>query len=286
LRATWIEGLAAARQADGKGNVAQELKNLLAREQQRHEARFIKHVLKPDFRKGLHSVEVVYPTGEVREITDQAGIKQVLLSELKKRFNQAASTPFLSTSLLHDVGPLGVSPASRQILSGNYSLSDDVDEWAVKLLPFLKQVVPTNPIRDLLPHEYALGWKKVKERTSSGPSGITIPHMKAHGQSEVLTCVDTIMANLQYRHGFAPSRWKKGLDVMIEKKPGSRRLDSLRAILLYEADFNQNNKRLGREMLFQAELHDAVAVEQYGSRKNMSASDQSLNKALTFDLWR
>jgi hypothetical protein len=73
---------------------------------------------------------------------------------------------------------------------------------------------------------------------------------------------------------------------MIEKKPGTRRLDSLRAILLYEADFNQNNKRLGRKMLFQAEAHDAVAVEQFGSRKNMSASDQSLNKALTFDLWR
>jgi hypothetical protein len=286
LRATWIEGLAAARQADGKGNVAQELKNLLAREQQRHEARFIKHVLKPDFRKGLHSVEVVYPTGEVREITDQVGIEEALLAELRKRFNQAASTPFLSTSLFQDIGPLGVSSAACQILSGNYSPSDDVDEWAVKLLPFLKQVVPTNPIRDLLPHEYASGWKKVKERTSSGPSGITIPHMKAHGQSEILTCVDTIMANLTYRHGFAPSRWKKGLDVMIEKKPGSRRLDTLRAILLYEADFNQNNKRLGREMLLQAESHDAVAVEQYGSRKNMSASDQSLNKALTFDLWR
>jgi hypothetical protein len=110
--------------------------------------------------------------------------------------------------------------------------------------------------------------------------------MKAHGKSEFLTCVDTIMANLPYRRGLAPSRWKKGLDVMIEKKPGTRRLDSLRAILLYEAEFNQNNKRLGREMLFQAELHEAVAVEQYGSRKNMSASDQSLNKALTFDLWR
>jgi hypothetical protein len=73
---------------------------------------------------------------------------------------------------------------------------------------------------------------------------------------------------------------------MIEKKPGAQRLDSLRAILLYKADFNQNNKRLGRKMLFQAETNNAVAIEQYGSRKNMSASDQSLNKALTFDLWR
>jgi hypothetical protein len=39
-------------------------------------------------------------------------------------------------------------------------------------------------------------------------------------------------------------------------------------------------------MLFQAETNNAVAIKQYSSRKNMSASDQSLNKALTFDLWR
>jgi hypothetical protein len=82
------------------------------------------------------------------------------------------------------------------------------------------------------------------------------------------------MANLPYRYGFSPTRWRKGLDVMIEKKPGAQSLEPLQAILLYKANFNKNNKRLGREMLYQAELHEAVAVEQYGNRKNMSASDQ------------
>jgi hypothetical protein len=222
----------------------------------------------------------------VVEISDQAGIEDALLTELQHRFNQAGRTPFLTASLFRDVGPLGISPSSQAILKGQYIPQDDVDEWAVKLLPFLQQAVQTSQIRDLLPQEYAAGWKKVRERTSSGPSGLTIPHMKAHGNSEFLTKIDTIMANLPYRYGFSPTRWQKGLDVMIEKKPGARSLESLRAILLYEADFNQNNKRLGREMLHQAELHEAVAVEQYGSRKNMSASDQSLNKALTFDIWR
>jgi hypothetical protein len=285
LRATWIEGLAIARQADGKTTIAEELKNLLVRERQRNEARFIKHTLKPEFCKGLNSIELVTPSGVV-EISDQAGIEDALLTELQHRFNQAGRTPFLTASLFRDVGPLGISPSSQAILKGQYIPQDDVDEWAVKLLPFLQQAVQTSQIRDLLPQEYAAGWKKVRERTSSGPSGLTIPHMKAHGNSEFLTKIDTIMANLPYRYGFSPTRWQKGLDVMIKKKPGARSLESLRAILLYEADFNQNNKRLGREMLHQAELHEAVAVEQYGSRKNMFASDQSLNKALTFDIWR
>jgi hypothetical protein len=39
-------------------------------------------------------------------------------------------------------------------------------------------------------------------------------------------------------------------------------------------------------MLYRAEDANAVAIEQYGSRKHMSATDQSLNKVLTFDIWR
>jgi hypothetical protein len=39
-------------------------------------------------------------------------------------------------------------------------------------------------------------------------------------------------------------------------------------------------------MLYTAEKIGAVAPEQYGSCKHMLAVDQSLNKAITFDLWR
>jgi hypothetical protein len=181
---------------------------------------------------------------------------------------------------------LGISEKSKHILQGTYLPSDQIDEWARNLLPFLSQVIPTEVQSDLTPEQYKSGWKKVKEKTSAGPSGLTIPQMKAHGTPEYLTIMDTMMANLPYRYGFSPLRWHKGLDVMLKKKPGARQLSKLRAILLYEADFNQNNKRLGREMLYRAEEANAVAIEQYGSRKNMSATDQSLNKTLTFDIWR
>ena len=40
-------------------------------------------------------------------------------------------------------------------------------------------------------------------------------------------------------------------------------MDKLRAILLYEADFNQNNKKLVREMMYSAEDLRAIAKEQY-----------------------
>jgi hypothetical protein len=152
---------------------------------------------------------------------------------------------------------------------------------------FFKQVIPIVDATDLSPEQYTVGWKRVKERTSAGPSDITIPHMKAHGMSQYMSEVDSILAKLPYRYGFSPLRWRKGVDVMLKKKAGGiRQLPTLRAILPYEADFKQNNKRLGREILYQAEAGNSVAIEQFGSRKNMSAMDQSLNKVLTFDLWR
>jgi hypothetical protein len=286
LRSTWLEEIANARAVQGKTEIAQELRNLITREQQRQAARAIKSCMKAVSRKGLSSIEVQDQHGEWKEITDQESIEKELLKELQTRFNQAANTPCQSEPLLSELGPMGISVTSSRILKGQYVQTGEVDEWAQRLLPFLSQVIPTAQATDLTPHQYRQGWKRVKEKTSAGPSGITIPHMKAHGTSDYLSQVDCIMANLPYRYGFSPDRWQKALDVMLEKKPGIRRLDTLRAILLFEADFNQNNKRLGREMLYRAEDCNAVAIEQYGSRKNMSAIDQSLNKALTFDIWR
>jgi hypothetical protein len=74
---------------------------------------------------------------------------------------------------------------------------------------------------------------------------------------------------------------------MLEKKKGYFRVDKLNAILLYEANFNQNNKKkLGRDMMYTAEQLQVVAKEQYRSRKNKAAIEQCLNKRPTFDLAR
>ncbi len=72
---------------------------------------------------------------------------------------------------------------------------------------------------------------------------------------------------------------------MIEKK-GNWQVDKLRIILLYKADFNFLNRKLGREALRQAETYNQVTAEQYGSRRSGQhwAIRQALNKKLTFDI--
>jgi len=71
---------------------------------------------------------------------------------------------------------------------------------------------------------------------------------------------------------------------MLEKIAGNCEVSKLCIILLFEADFNQLNKFIGKEMMQQVEENSLVAGEQYGSRHRKSAITQSLNKRLAFDL--
>lgn len=70
------------------------------------------------------------------------------------------------------------------------------------------------------------------------------------------------------------------------KKKGDSNVEKLRTILLYEADFNMLNRKLGSDMITQAEKYNLVAEEQYGSRKKLSSILHCINNVITFDLLR
>jgi hypothetical protein len=54
-------------------------------------------------------------------------------------------------------------------------------------------------------------------------------------------------------------------------------------ILLMNAEFNMNNKKLGRDMKVNAELHGEIAREQYGSHRHHQCILPPLNKRLVMD---
>ncbi len=73
---------------------------------------------------------------------------------------------------------------------------------------------------------------------------------------------------------------------MLQKKPDKFKVMTLHTILLYEPDFNQNNKKLGCNMMYNAEQLKTLAVKQFESRKALLVVDHALNKVLTFDIWQ
>ena len=73
--------------------------------------------------------------------------------------------------------------------------------------------------------------------------------------------MDRDMSVMPTQWGFSPTRWQVGINVMLEKKKGNFNVEKLRTILLYEADFNQTNKWLGRQAMWYAERDNLLAWE-------------------------
>jgi len=67
---------------------------------------------------------------------------------------------------------------------------------------------------------------------------------------------------------------EKILNVILEKLAGNDNMEKLHIIMLFEANFNNNNKWLGKVIMQQAEVYDLLAPEQYESWKHKLANLQ------------
>jgi len=119
---------------------------------------------------------------------------------------------------------------------------------------------------------------------ASSASGIHFSHYMAGTFNPVILVVNAMLADIPLQTGFLYSQWKKGLNVMIEKMVGDFNVEKLCILLLFEADFNANNKWIGQAVMHQAKRHDLMAPEQFGTQKFKTAIHQCLNKQLFYDL--
>jgi len=118
---------------------------------------------------------------------------------------------------------------------------------------------------------------------ASSPSSVHFSHYITAIAEESIGKLNAILANARLLSGTAPERWKQTLNVMLEKLASNDNVDKLHIIMLFEADFNNNNKWLGRTTMMTAEAHNLLASEHYGSHQNKVAITQCLNKRLFYD---
>ncbi len=159
-----------------------------------------------------------------------------------------------------------------QIAAGNYIAPPATLSNSQQLLPLLQRptMLSDHPHK-ITPEQHQQGWKKVKEATSSSLSGIHFGHYKTGANHELINALHMMLTDIPLRMGFSYWWWKKGINIMLEKITGNCKVTKLRIILLFEADFNQLNKFIGKEMMYQAEENGLVAGEQYGSQHDKKA---------------
>ena len=179
---------------------------------------------------------------------------------------------------------------AKKITEGTAYNDDGIDTKTREVLKYLalkegsKRFFEPRPL-DI--KECQEGWKKVTERTSSSMRhGTHFGHWITGYTDEEISLIHTGMSNIPFMSGYSPERWRTGTNSIIPKETGNYNIKRLRTILLYEADFNFNNKTLAKRMMASAEKAGVIAPEQYGSRNGMNAIECALNKRLMFDILR
>ena len=127
-------------------------------------------------------------------------------------------------------------------------------------------------------------WQRMGEQKGSEPHGLHNSHFKARATSPLLSQCNATIRDIPFSTGFVPSQWKHLMNFAIEKKPGEKRVTKMRTIQMMNAEFQTNNKKVGKAAMAYAERHGLIPAGQFGSRKEHQAIDLALTKRLTWDL--
>ena len=206
-------------------------------------------------------LQAVYlPSPIWRTVTDPREIERLLLVRNMRHLQQASIEegrvhhPVMQ-SIMQNHG----TDLLQEVLDGTLSLAEATDEVIVAWINAVKQTERERKLPPITGYisawEFQEAFAKVSERTSSSPSGINYTIWKCLARDEELAGWLSIMMSLPFQHGFVNERWTHSIDVMLEKKPGNRKIHMLRIIGLLEADFNTALKILfAKKMMTNAEM--------------------------------
>ncbi len=289
LRITHLEKLASAMASKGNQKKESIIKQLRLREQQRSTAKKIKFLRGKLNKTSTTMITVKLPDGTSEDITDKHNMEKQIIANNKRKFQTSFSTPFYNYPYNKLFGYKGLIRASQEVLDGTFPAPIDA---SCHIKDFLKHSVMPKPIKDnptsmdITLQSYVSFWKKARENTSCYPRKFAFATMKASSFDNSLATMDCVMTNIPMKTGYSPIRWQRCVDVMIQKKSNLTDVDSLRTICLFKVDANYCFKHIGREMMKNAEFHETLAQEQYGSRKLHQAIDLAVYKVLTNDILR
>ena len=229
-------------------------------------------------------------SGETIELTTKADVEKACIDEHSIKFSQTNNTPPMQSPLCELLGDLANTTFCQNILLGTAVFPPELEPSTVAFLQQLKK--PDDVTLDsvstyISPETWSNGWNKAKEKTSAASfTGLHFGHLKASSTDEFLTQFELSLAQIAYCSGQPPQSWTNSVICMIKKKSQVEHISGLRSIVLTEADFNYNNKLLGKTAMTIAEDGNYLAQEQYGSRKGKSSIDHAINKRISYDILR
>jgi hypothetical protein len=253
----------------------------------------ITHILVPTVIDGQETLHIVY---------EKQKMDETLLHRNIHHFSQADTTPFTTSPLLDILGEDGCTNAALEILEG--VVPKGLSKYPTMLLQKL------NKVREPISLEFTIqdmchGFSKWREKTTTSPSAKHLGIYRAlivadkylhKDDSDKNTKPSTANKCLQIQHLLMVlaithchtyKRWTVVHNFLIEKTPGLPRIDKLRVIHLYEADWSLIQKFFVAFKLNKlASAKGTVPIEQAGGRPGRSAIELAASRVLTFETIR
>lgn len=286
LRQTFLQKKASQAAEDQDIPTSTMYNLMIQREKIRGSFRKVAYVLGKQKGGSIMKIDIMQNGSRV-SVTSKPAIEEACMQENESKYRQTENTPCMREPLRTALG-IGTSQVSDLILAGTYTPPANTDTYTKELLRELQRdnraVTSYSP--DISTGSFRNGWRKMKEPTSAGISGLHFGHMKACTYSNLLSNFEASISNIPFITGYSPPPWQTGILVMIQKKALDDLLSSMRTLVLLEADANFNNKFLGKATMYHAEKFNLIAKEQYGSRKGKSAIHHAVHKRLFYDTVR
>ena len=252
-----------------------------------------------------HTLESPATCTEWKSITSPTDIEHYIRLRNHGHFGQAQGTPFTETPLRNEVNWQADTPTCDDILTGHVQI-DTVDS-----IPQCKALLDTCKVAtelDLLPayiseKEFERKIQTWRETTTTSPSGRHLGHYKAlfikplpdsepelpgqpTFQDKQTFIRRSILAIINFclRTGHSLHRWQTIVNTMIFKETGNYKINRLRVIHIYEADFNLLLAIKWRQLIQSAEKSGSINEGLFGGRPGREAQSLTFLEELKYDI--
>ena len=225
-------------------------------------------------------------------LLDKQSINTNLLRYNRNSFRAAAVSPCGHGKIHDHLTFNSLSLEAAELLSGTIPADwygdDELLREFLTSFAIPESVKATAPIpTDITNDQVLTGFRKWKETTSTSPSGRHLGHYKAITHDAVLLQCLTDFLHITVNSGLPVTRWCNAVNILIEKDPGKPKINRLRIIHLFEADFNYFLKLIwGSRLVKRATTLNLLNDGQHGSVPRRTAMDPIMLTQLTTDLCR
>jgi hypothetical protein len=147
-------------------------------------------------------------------------MEKAITDSNKKKFRQSFHTPFYNYPYNKLFGYNGLMHSAQKVLDSTFVPPMDA---SCHVKDFLQQLVMPHSIRnstnnmEITLSSFLSYWRKAKENTSCFPRELSFATMKASTYNIMLSIIDCTMMRIPLQSGYSPTRWKRCVDVMIQK---------------------------------------------------------------------